>query len=292
MVGHAERPRTDRLTAMATQTTRNPTGLFDPIANDSVAEQVVAQVETLILSGVLKQGARLPSERDLAAQLGVSRPKVREALRLLEERDLITVVPGDGAFIATLSGPAMSPALIALYTRHPAALDDHLEYRRHQESFASRLAAARATTSDRARITELRDAMKDAHQAGDPVRAADLDSEFHLAIVDASHNRTLIHTMTALYALNRSAVFFSRSELLTSEGVSAALLGQHCDIAAAILAGDPDIAAQAAADHIDYVRRAMAEAMGQRRREAVAQKRRSAPETVVRPRSTIRGSSI
>ena len=276
MVGGAGRPQTHDPTAMARQTTREPATLFDPIANDSVAEQVVAQVEAFILSGVLKEGARLPSERDLAAQFGVSRPKVREALRLLEERDLVTVVPGDGTFIATLSGPAMSPALIALYTRHPAALDDHLEYRRHQESFASRLAAERATASDRTRIADLRDAMTEAHDAGDHVRVADLDAEFHLAIVDASHNRTLIHTMTALYELNRSAVFFSRRELLTSKGVAAALLRQHCDIAAAILAGDPDTAARVAADHIDYVRWAIAEARGESRREAVARKRRSA----------------
>ncbi len=259
---------------MTTEQATNPDErLFDPIPGDPLAERAATQVETLILNGVLKEGAKLPGERELAAQLDISRPKVREALQLLEERDLIRIVAGEGAFIATLSGPAMSPALIALYTRHPAALDDHLEYRRHQESFAARLAAERATAGDHARISEIVNAMKKAHLGGDQEHASHLDAEFHMAIVEASYNRTLIHTMTALYDLNRSAVFFSRKELLTSATVGTALLRQHEAIARAVIAGKPDTAEQEAADHIDYVRSAIAEAIVEQRREAVSVKR-------------------
>ena len=67
------------------------------------------------------------------------------------------------------------------------------------------------------------------------------------AIVEASYKRTLIQTMTALYALNRSAVFFSRMELLNSAAVSAELLAQHEAIAAAIIAGDAEAAARLSA---------------------------------------------
>lgn len=259
---------------MTEQGTKAQERLFDPIPSDPLAERAAAQIETLVLSGVLKDGAKLPGERELAAQLEISRPKVREALQLLEDRGLIRIVAGEGAFIASLSGPAMSPALIALYTRHPAALDDHLEYRRHQESFAARLAAERATAGDRAAIARIVEAMREAHIAGDQARAAALDSEFHMRIVEASYNRTLIHTMTALYDLNRSAVFFSRHELLTSASVGAALLRQHEAIAQAILAEDAEAAERAAAEHIDYVRAAVAEAVAERRRESVSQKRR------------------
>ena len=257
-------------------TTQSPNArnrLFEPIESDPLAGRVVAQIEGHILSGVLKEGAQLPGERELAAQLAVSRPKLREALRLLEDRGLIRIVAGEGAFVATLSGPAMSPALIALYTRHPAALDDHLEYRRHQEAFAARLAAERATPNDHARLAGLVDAMKEAHDRGEQARACELDADFHMAIVEASYNRTLIHTMTALYALNRSAVFFSRMELLTSATVAADLLAQHDAIAAAIVAKDPEAAARLSAEHIDYVRAAVAETIAARRRETLSQKR-------------------
>ena len=262
---------------MNTRTSKVRDGLFEPIGSDPLAERVAAQVESHILNGVLKEGAQLPGERELAGQLEVSRPKVREALRLLEDRGLIRIVAGEGAFVATLSGPAMSPALIALYTRHPAALDDHLEYRRHQEAFAARLAAERATQNDHVRLARLVDAMNEAHAGGERSRASELDSDFHMAIVEASYNRTLIHTMTALYELNRSAVFFSRMELLTSATVAAELLTQHGAIAAAIIAGDADAAARLSAEHIDYVRAAMAEAIAERRRQTLSQRRGAVP---------------
>lgn len=257
----------------ASQGTTGGDRLFEPIESDPLAGRVAAQIEEHILSGVLKEAAQLPGERELAAQLEVSRPKLREALRLLEERGLVRIVAGEGAFVATLSGPAMSPALIALYTRHPAALEDHLEYRRHQEAFAARLAAARATPNDHARLVGLVDAMREAHERGEESRGCELDSDFHMAIVEASYNRTLIHTMAALYALNRSAVFFSRMELLTSAAVSAELLSQHAAIAAAITAGDAEAASRLSAEHIDYVRAATAEAIAARSRETLSQKR-------------------
>ena len=72
-----------------------PDAVFNPIGHTSVVDSIVEQIETLILSGVLRDGARLPSERLLAEQMDVSRPKVREALKKLEERELIVVHHGD-----------------------------------------------------------------------------------------------------------------------------------------------------------------------------------------------------
>ncbi|MEO1504975.1 MAG: FadR/GntR family transcriptional regulator [Pseudomonadota bacterium] len=250
--------------------------LFEPIDSDPLAKKVAEQIEILVLDGLLKENTKLPGERELAEQLDVSRPKLREGLKLLEQRGLVRIVAGEGAFVATLSGPAMSPALIALYNRHPEALDDHLEYRRHQEAFAARLAAERSTADDHARLSAIVATMQTAHDRGDAARAPELDSDFHLAVVEASYNRTLIHTMTALYELNRSAVFFSRTELLTSADVSATLLEQHRGIAEAIVAGDADRAERVSAEHIDYVRGATLQAFAQRDRAKLSKKRRLA----------------
>lgn len=255
--------------------------LFEPVTNDPLAERVAAQVEELILCGVLKEGAHLPGERDLATKLEVSRPKLREALALLESRKLVRVVAGQGAFIAPLSGPMMSPALIDLYTRHPAAVDDHLEFRRYQESFAAQLAAERATAEDKDRLATLVAAMQEAPEGGDLERAASLDSEFHMAIVEASYNRTLIHTMTALYALNRRSVFFNRTELLTSAKARTSVLRQHRDIAAAILARDPTGAAQRSMEHIDFIRTAMMQSLAGRDRQSLSHKRQVARKLAV-----------
>ena len=84
--------------------------IFEPIDHASVVDTVVGKVETMIVDGVLKDGARLPSEREMADAFGVSRPKLREALQTLEARGLVHVRHGDGTYIAELTGRAMSPA--------------------------------------------------------------------------------------------------------------------------------------------------------------------------------------
>lgn len=115
--------------------------LFDPVEQDSVADSVVRQIEDMLVAGILKQGTRLPSERELSEVMDVSRPKLREALKRLEDNGLIEVRHGEGSFVAELTGQAMSPALLNLYARHSGAFFDYLEYRRTQEGFAARLAA-------------------------------------------------------------------------------------------------------------------------------------------------------
>jgi GntR family transcriptional regulator, transcriptional repressor for pyruvate dehydrogenase complex len=249
--------------------------LFDPIEHESVANSVVQQVESFILSGVLKEGTKLPAEREMADQFAVSRPKVRQALQVLEERNLIRIVAGDGAYIAQLGAAAMSPALIDLYRRHPTAIYDQLEYRREQECFAARLASTRGTASDRELITEIMEKMTMAHEQGDHELGAELDAALHSTIVNASHNRTLIHMMASLYELNRSAVFFNRRELMNIDEVSELLLKQHLEIGEAVCSGNAEEAVAAAAAHIDYVRVSTREALAERERELMAGKRKT-----------------
>ena len=109
--------------------------VFEPIENDSVADSVVHQIESMIVNGILREGTRLPSERALAERLKVSRPKLREALKFLENAGLLIVKQGERSEIAALTGSAMTPAFQELYARHPSALFDFLEYRREQEAF-------------------------------------------------------------------------------------------------------------------------------------------------------------
>ena len=79
-----------------------PSKFFDPIKYESVADSVIYQIESLILSGVLREGSKLPSERELSDQLEVSRPKLREALQTLATRGLLRIAHGDGVFVDKL----------------------------------------------------------------------------------------------------------------------------------------------------------------------------------------------
>ncbi|WP_133487718.1 FadR/GntR family transcriptional regulator [Aliiroseovarius marinus] len=248
--------------------------LFDPVGHESLADAVVAQIEDLIASGVLKQGRQLPSERELAETLRVSRPKLREALHILEERGLVMIKHGEGSFVAPLTGQAMLPALLDLYGRHEPAFFDYLEYRREQEGFAARLAARRATRADKERISEILTEIEQAWKANDPKASREADFALHSAIVDASQNATLIHMMASIFDLTQQSVFYNRDFLKTLDGTGKKLLEQHLELGQAVIDGDETRAEKAALDHIDFVEQSFRQGLEQQRREAMAEKRR------------------
>jgi len=250
------------------------TTLFEPIGHESLADAVVAQIEDLIASGILKQGRKLPSERDLADMLKVSRPKLREALHTLEERGLVTTRHGEGTFVSALTGQAMLPALLSLYGRHEPAFFDYLEYRREQEGFAARLAAQRATRADKERITEILTEIERAWKANDAQASREADFALHTAIVDASQNATLIHMMASIFDLTQQGVFYNRDFLKTIDGTGEKLLEQHIELGQAVIKGDAARAEKAAKDHIDFVEQSFRLGLEQQRREAMAEKRR------------------
>ena len=250
------------------------TGPFEPVEHESLADAVVGQIEDLIASGILKQGRRLPSERDLAEMLNVSRPKLREALRALEERGLIFSKHGEGTFVAVLTGQAMLPALLALYGRHGPAFFDYLEYRREQEGFAARLAARRATNADKERLADILEETQRAHKESDPDGAREADFALHAAIVDATHNATLIHIMASIYELTRQGIFYNRDFLKAIDGTGQSLFEQHMNLGQAVIEGDETRAEKAAHDHIDFVEKSFRVGIEQQRREAMAEKRR------------------
>ena len=252
----------------------SPTAVFEPVGHESLAEAVVAQIEDLIASGVLKQGRKLPSERDLAEMLRVSRPKLREALSVLEERGLVTTQHGEGTFVAALTGQAMMPALLALYERHEPAFFDYLEYRREQEGFAARLAARRATKADQERIAEILVENERAWRENDTKASQEADFALHSAIVDASQNATLIHIMASIYELTRKGVFYNRDFLKTIDGTGKQLLDQHMELGQAVIDGNEERAEKAATDHIDFVEESFRLGIERNRREAIAAKRR------------------
>jgi len=250
------------------------TNAFSRIGNEGIAKTIVAQIEEMIATGVLSEGTRLPPERDLAATMGVSRPKVREALKTLENDGLIQIRHGEGTFVAPLTGAAMSPALIALYSKNQTAFTDYLEFRREQEAFAAALAAERATEEDRLSLREALEALQRAHDTHDRSASLEADVAFHQVVVNACHNSLMIHTMRSIYALMRSHVFYNRDFLRAIDGTGDALMAQHRAIADAILDNNPDDAADAAASHIEFVAESFTINALRRRREGVAHRRR------------------
>ena len=103
---------------------------FQRIDSEKLSKSVVRQVEQLILRGILRPGERLPSERELAEKLAVSRPSLREALSELQQAGLLTARAGAGIFVAEVLGSAFSPALMRLFSTHDEAVYDYLAFRK------------------------------------------------------------------------------------------------------------------------------------------------------------------
>lgn len=261
---------------------------FSPINHLSTAEQVVAQIEHLLLEGVLSAGEKLPSERDLAERLGVSRPILREALAILEVRGLIIARHGGGTFVADLVGEVFSRPLAELIARNAGGSADYLAFRRLIEGEAAELAAQRATPADLDRLSAILSEMEEAERTGDDRRALDADIALHQAIGEAAHNVILMHTLNACYRLIAEGIMQSRDRILDRPGVRAALLGQHRAIIAAIAAGDAETAGRAARAHIDFVAAASEEARAFKARADISEQRqaaRSAPRQRLKERT-------
>ncbi|MDI7921723.1 FCD domain-containing protein [Rhizobiaceae bacterium n36] len=234
--------------------------LYPQIRHSRTADEVVQQIEGLILDGILRDGDRLPGERELAQRFDVSRPILREALKELEARGLLTSSHGGGTFVADIIGQVFSEPVTELIARHERATLDYLEYRRELEGLTAELAARRATDTDRALLDRIITRMQTAHEQGDDEAELAADVELHNAIGESAHNIVLMHTMRACYRLLSDGIFYNRRMLRSLPGTRERFLEQHLAIHKAIIAGDPEVARAAAHAHIDYIMQAMREA--------------------------------
>ncbi len=221
-----------------------------------LAEQIAKQLEGKITQGHFQVGERLPAERLLAKQLGVSRPSLREAFQLLTSKGLLYSRPGGGTFVKATYASFNDPSpKVSLFRENPEYRFDVLEIRHALEGSAAFYAALRATEEDRQRIRECYERMIALHNAdaSDPMEEARADATFHLAIVEASHNLVLLHVMHGLFELLQNSISHNLDKLYTIPRVFEPLRCQHQILMQAVLEGEPELAREAAQQHLSFV---------------------------------------
>lgn len=246
---------------------------FQKVTPEKLSASVARQVELLILRGILRPGERLPSERDLAERLGVSRPSVREAVAELTDKGLLETRANAGIFVADVLGSAFSPALVKLFGSHDEAVFDYIAFRRDMEGLAAERAAKMASDTDLKVIATIFQKMEAAHPKRNPTEEARLDAEFHLSIIEASHNVIMLHMMRSMFDLLREGVFYNRSVMFKQRTNRAQLLEQHRAIHDALQVRDPEAARAAVTQHLDYVEEALLDQQRFERNEDVAKLR-------------------
>jgi GntR family transcriptional repressor for pyruvate dehydrogenase complex len=217
-----------------------------PLRATKRSEAVYDILEQLIASRRLPPGARLPAERDLATQLGVSRNSVREAVHELELKRLVERRSGRGTQVLDRQSNA-SGSLLNEMAADERDLLEIMDFRLAVEPPIAALAADRSTRGNLTRMSRLLDEMADEKR---PARVAELDQRFHAAVANATHNRLLVR----LHAVSSEWLRQSRREALQSRQRRAASLSGHRRIYDAIRARDPDAAHAAMTDHVQQVR--------------------------------------
>ncbi|MFC0337135.1 transcriptional regulator, GntR family [Kushneria avicenniae] len=234
------------------------------------AEKVFGYFRDQILSGALAPGDRLPSERELALSLGVGRPLLREVMRSLDMLGVLDIRHGKGAFVARANFGMLSDFFTLYLTQEKSALDDVMQARIAIECQAIRLACDRATDADISRIetcfTQL------TQTVDDPERGGLSDYEFHIAIVEASHSKTLIALYHAISTMLLKSHVERRRTTANAPEIVESHIDSHRQVFLAIVEGDGEMAHQRLREHF---------AIGDelRRRSIIAAHRKSGSST-------------
>jgi DNA-binding FadR family transcriptional regulator len=218
--------------------------LLTPMPMRSAGERVAERFVTAIALGEFVSGERLPTERELAAMLEVSRTTVREAIQRLQASGYVRTRRGrgGGTFVAADMGPDSDEMIRRTLVPAWQDLTELLEFRQLIEQLIARTAAERRDDQDVAAIREAIDSYAKA-TTRDASRMA--DHALHQAIAAAAHNRHLVE----LSARIRREVSLGFDAEPYSPEVRHRAIRQHPALAEAVIAGSPDLAAQAAAEH-------------------------------------------
>lgn len=220
--------------------------------HQSLMDQLLSELEHRVTSGVYPVGQRLPSESELAADLGVSRPLVRELLARLRERGYIETLNGRGSFVrAHTSAPMLDAMLrhIELSIGNAYSVDDLYTVRSMIETEAARIAATEASDED---LDVIRKHAAEALEAeGDPERYTVADINFHLAIAHGTKNALFPALLTPIVELVVRGIH--ESVATYREGMRGGNVG-HQKILTALLARDAVGAEAAMGEHLTYSR--------------------------------------
>ncbi len=228
------------------ETSNEPRVRFTSVRLPKAAQVLATQIKQEIISGKYPQGAMLPPETEMAMQLKISRPTVREALRLLESEGLVSIRPGPrgGPRVERPSGTTVTRSLTTLFQYERVSLAELLDARRAIEPACARVAATRATAEDiaalRRSVINMRAGLED-----DAVFWTE-NANFHVALAEAGRNTVLNTLMVAL----RELIYGFTAEMHIASDERMETVAEHTEIMEAIATHNPGAAAQAAEAHL------------------------------------------
>lgn len=219
----------------------------------TLAALVYEKIKEAIVSGQIKPGEWLPAEREMASQLDVSRPPIREALTKLKAEGLLAEPDGGGLQVADIFDEAFSSPLASLLTAHPQVRLDVLEFRRLLEGAAAFYAAKRSTPQEHQRLETLYQELAQAYTQGSLQEAAEADARFHLGIIEAAHNQAILSVMSSFYTLLKDSVLTTADTIRRDKANWDETDRHHKQLLRAIISGNAELAKDIACEHLTFL---------------------------------------
>ena len=207
-----------------------------------LAEQVAERINQYILDHNLVPGDRIPNEYELCDQLGVGRGTIREAVKILVARNVLTVQRRNGTFVSERTGEIDDPLGLAYQQDQSALAKDLLELRIQLEPWIAAMAAERATDEDIEQMLEQRKKVEELIKQG--VNHLEEDKKFHICIANCTHN-SVIPKLIPIITFSVTLFGTLSKNSLTNETVI-----QHRNISDAIKARNPEAARTAMLEHL------------------------------------------
>jgi GntR family transcriptional repressor for pyruvate dehydrogenase complex len=219
---------------------------FETVRRNKVYEEVARQIERLILKK-LQPGDKLPSERELAETLGVSRSSIRDAIRSLELMGMVEPRQGAGTIVREISSESLANPLANVLKRKEELVSELLDFRKMLEPPLAARAAARISADEISEMEEILQRQQEKQNQGEA--AVSEDAEFHYSIALASGNSVVLKVLDILMDLLRG----TRERSLQVEGRPQRSLAGHRRILAALKRHDAEAAKAAMRRHIEDV---------------------------------------
>jgi GntR family transcriptional repressor for pyruvate dehydrogenase complex len=214
----------------------------------SLTDEAISRIRQLVRSGRFPAGSKLPAEHELAAELGVSRSPVREAVKALAVARILDVRRGDGTYVTSLAPSLLLEGLGNAVEMMPSGtLLELTEVRRLLEPAACALAAGRITEAGLRVVHEHLQAMREAAEHADVERLTSHDAAFHHAVNLATGNEALTSLLDGISSRTLRARVWRGT---VDRGAVHQTLAQHDAIYAALAEGDPSIAMATALVHV------------------------------------------
>jgi GntR family transcriptional repressor for pyruvate dehydrogenase complex len=222
---------------------------YTPIHSNKVYEQIAKQIEQRILSGELRTGDRLPTERELAIQFQASRTAVREAMKTLAQKGLVDMRPGRGTIVIDGTSLAMRHSLgLMMRVGQLSSTVELVEVREILEPEIAALAAARAQEEQISAMQAAVEVMDASLNDADAFIAA--DNDFHRALASATQNELILALVDSVVDL----LSVQRKQIFAVAGGPEHGQVHHKLLLAAVIGRDPEAARKAMQAHLQQVR--------------------------------------